>query len=320
MNGRDANLKKYERRWFVIAMAALGVLLGLSIWWMMSAPGRFPTTPLTDPVRKILRSPMFRHPGVTKLGPHHYRVAVVAHQFQFEPSKIVVPVNARIDFYVTSADVIHGFEIPGTDVNIEVIPGYVAHVFATYHKPHDYLVVCDQYCGIGHQNMIGAFDVVAKMPLPSVQVVPSGPATPAMLAQAGQALYASRCAACHQANGQGLPGAFPPLAKSVPEYESDPRHRTLLADVLLYGLKGKVKAEGKSYNGVMPAWGDQLSNTQIAAILDYIGTAWGNKEAEPAGYKPYDAAAVASARKQTMTSAAVGQLRAKLFAGHTQKH
>ncbi|MCF3948786.1 c-type cytochrome, partial [Acidiphilium iwatense] len=79
-------------------------------------------------------------------------------------------------------------------------------------------------------------------------------------------------------------------------------------------------ARFKSYNGVMPAWGDQLSNTQIAAILDYIGAAWGNKEAEPAGYKPYDAAAAASARKQTMTSAAVGQLRAKLFAGHTQKH
>ncbi|OZB21715.1 cytochrome c oxidase subunit II [Acidiphilium sp. 34-64-41] len=144
----------YELRWVIIGVFGLAILLGLSIWRLMGAPGRIPTTPQEASIQHILASPMFKHPGVVKVGPHHYRVAVVARQFQFDPAKIVVPVNARIDFYVTSADVIHGFELQGTDVNVESFPGYVAHVFAVFRTPHKYLTVCDQYCGIGHQSPI----------------------------------------------------------------------------------------------------------------------------------------------------------------------
>ncbi len=311
MTNSDGKTPNYERRWFVIGLLGLAVLLGLSFWRMFSAPGRFPTDPMTASVHRILQEKMFRHPGVVKLGPHHYQVALIARQFQFDPDKIVVPTNARIDFYVTSADVIHGFELPGTDVNVEVLPGYVAHVFATFHKPHKYLVVCDQYCGIGHQNMIGKLDVVSHLPTKAA-AASRGPAAGSLETQ-GAAAYASHCAACHQANGQGLGSAFPPLAGSIPEYERTAAGQTALIDVLLYGLKGPIKAGGKTYDGIMPAWGSQLDDKQIAGILAYITQAWGNGGKEPADYKPVDPAAIKAARAKTMTPIDVHAARAAAF-------
>ena len=314
MSEGRAKAPNYELRWFVIGMVGLSVLLALSVWRMMSAPGRFPLAPQEASIHNILASPMFRHPGVVKLGPHHYRVTVVAHQFQFDPATITVPVNARIDFFVTSADVIHGFELPGTDINVEVLPGYVAHVFATFRKPHKYITVCDQYCGIGHQNMLGVLDVVAHMPVATAGKTVSIGAAPtalASLATAGRAVYATHCAACHQGNGEGLGSAFPPLVKSVPEYQANAKGRVILGDVLLYGLQGKIKAEGKSYNGMMPAWSSQLSDREIAEVLDYITTAWGNDKAEPSGFNPYTPDEIKALRAKPMTARDVWQARAK---------
>lgn len=315
MSARDGKTPNYELRWFVIGLLGLAVLLGLSFWRMLSAPGRFPTDPVTASIPRILNEKMFRHPGVVKLGPHHYEVALIARQFQFDPDKIVVPVNARIDFYVTSADVIHGFELPGTDVNVEVLPGYVAHVFATFHKPHEYLVVCDQYCGIGHQNMIGKFDVVSHLPAKAAAstAAPTRGMDAAALEKLGATAYASHCAACHQDNGQGLGGAFPPLAGSVPEYERSAAGQAVLTDVLLYGLKGPIKAGGKTYDGMMPAWGSQLDDRQIAGILAYIAHAWGNDGKEPADYKPVGPTAIKTERAKTMTQTEVHAARVAAF-------
>ncbi|MGH7800764.1 MAG: c-type cytochrome [Thermodesulfobacteriota bacterium] len=88
----------------------------------------------------------------------------------------------------------------------------------------------------------------------------------------GAAVYATVCAACHQANGQGVPGAFPPLADSV----------WLLKDaetpirIVLHGLQGPIEVKGTIYNNVMPEWGTRLSNEEIAAVLTYARTSWGN--------------------------------------------
>ena len=89
----------------------------------------------------------------------------------------------------------------------------------------------------------------------------------------GDALYGSNCASCHQATGQGLPGAFPPLAKnSVVTGDA-----TKLAKIVLNGLNGAVTVSGKTYNGSMPAFKGQLKNAEIAAVLTYIRSSWGNK-------------------------------------------
>lgn len=101
----------------------------------------------------------------------------------------------------------------------------------------------------------------------------SGGAAPAGGAQvSGAAVYTSRCASCHQPDGKGVPGAFPPLAGSE-WVTGDPK---VLARIILHGLTGPVTVAGASYNGVMPAWASQLSDAEIAAVMTHIRTKLGN--------------------------------------------
>ncbi len=88
----------------------------------------------------------------------------------------------------------------------------------------------------------------------------------------GAQVYSTNCSSCHQATGQGLAGAFPPLAGNP--YVTGPP--TPVIHTLLYGLAG-AKVEGKSYGAQMPAWKGQLSNGDIAAVITYIRSSWGNK-------------------------------------------
>jgi mono/diheme cytochrome c family protein len=88
----------------------------------------------------------------------------------------------------------------------------------------------------------------------------------------GHAVYENRCAACHQATGQGLPGAFPPLAGS--EFVLGEAERVVR--IVLHGLSGPVTVKGQTFNGAMPAWADQLSDAEIAAVLTYVRSSFGN--------------------------------------------
>lgn len=88
---------------------------------------------------------------------------------------------------------------------------------------------------------------------------------------AGQQLFAGTCSVCHQANGAGLPGVFPPLAKS--DWLSQDAKRAI--DVVLHGLSGKVKVNGKDYDSVMPPM-NQLNDDEVANILTYVLNSWGN--------------------------------------------
>jgi len=90
--------------------------------------------------------------------------------------------------------------------------------------------------------------------------------------KAGEALFAGTCSVCHQPNGAGLPGVFPPLAKS--DYLAADNKRAI--DVVLNGLSGKVTVNGSEYNSVMPPM-TQLNDDAIANILTYVLNSWGNK-------------------------------------------
>ncbi len=89
----------------------------------------------------------------------------------------------------------------------------------------------------------------------------------------GAKVYQTNCSSCHQANGQGVAGTFPPLAAN-PVVTGD---ATKVIHIVKYGLNGKIEVKGTSYNGMMPAWGQQLSNGDIAAVVTYIRNSWGNK-------------------------------------------
>ena len=105
----------------------------------------------------------------------------------------------------------------------------------------------------------------------------SGGAQVAMAGAAskGMTVYNANCAGCHGAAGAGQAGVFPPLGGS--DYVTGDTKR--LGHILLYGLNGKIKVKGVDYNGQMPAWKGQLSNTDIANVLTYIRSSWGNKAA-----------------------------------------
>jgi mono/diheme cytochrome c family protein len=87
--------------------------------------------------------------------------------------------------------------------------------------------------------------------------------------QIGETTYIQNCSACHQADGQGIPGAFPPLAGHIPNLYNADGGREYLIKVVLYGLQGQIDVNGMTYNGAMNPWG-QLSDEQIAAALNHF--------------------------------------------------
>ena len=100
----------------------------------------------------------------------------------------------------------------------------------------------------------------------------------------GGKVYQTNCSSCHQANGTGVTGVFPPLAGN-PIVTGDSKQ---LIHIVKYGLTGKIVVLGQNYNGMMPNWGQQISNAEIAEAITYIRSSWGNKssavtEAEVAG-------------------------------------
>lgn len=114
-------------------------------------------------------------------------------------------------------------------------------------------------------------------------------AAPAGAAIDGAAVYAARCAACHQAGGTGLPGAFPPLAGA--EWVTG-KAETLVA-MVLHGIAGPLTVKGTTYDGAMPAFGTQLQDAEVAAVLTYVRGQWGNQAGA------IDTRTVAAVRKDT---------------------
>ena len=108
----------------------------------------------------------------------------------------------------------------------------------------------------------------------------SGSASPAATT------YTANCASCHQPGGKGLAGSFPPLAGN-PVVTGDPQK---VIHIVKYGLTGKIMVGPDIYNGMMPPWGSQLSAEQIAGVITYIRTSWGNSAS------PVTAAAVSAVK------------------------
>lgn len=94
-------------------------------------------------------------------------------------------------------------------------------------------------------------------------------------AQSGEQIFATRCAACHQADATGIPNMFPPLAGSE-LVNGDPGR---VIKIILHGLEGDVEVKGETYNGVMPPWGAAMNDAEIAAVVTYLRSHFGNKSA-----------------------------------------
>ena len=147
-----------------------------------------------------------------------------------------------------------------------------------------------------------------------VATLPALAQTSAGSADAGSRIYASNCAACHQAGGTGMADAFPPLAGHFPDLLKPADGRTYVGKVLLFGLEGQISVNGGNYAGTMPDW-QALSDSDIAAVLNYVSNSWDNGKALPAGFKPFTADEIKALRTPPLTSAAVYALRSGTFRG-----
>src|SRR5215469_18289825 len=108
---------------------------------------------------------------------------------------------------------------------------------------------------------------------PKFGVQGGGPRVPPDPKVVGKALFSANCITCHQANGEGVPGQYPPLAGS--EVEVGEATNQLIA-IVLKGLQGPVEIKGKPFNNSMQAWEGQYTDQQLAAILTYVRSDWGN--------------------------------------------
>lgn len=152
-------IHRYERWWLTFGLAMLVIFLGL-IGIAAFADDVNPPSGMqqVDP-NKVSRTPPFDKPGLRKLSDGSYEAYYVAEVFTFVPSRLRIPLGAKVTFYVTSADVVHGFFIPDTDINMMAVPGWVNEQTHTFTRAGQYLLICHEYCGIGHQNMFGKIEV-----------------------------------------------------------------------------------------------------------------------------------------------------------------
>ncbi|MFT5543798.1 MAG: cytochrome c oxidase subunit 2 [Glaciecola sp.] len=190
---------------------------------------------------------------------------------------LVIPTGKKVRFLVTSDDVIHSWWVPDFAVKKDANPGFINEAWANVNEPGVYRGQCAELCGKDHGFM--PIVVIAKEPAEfdawiqeqetaairaneEEQRLLSMNMSMEELMTQGKKVYDTACVACHQPNGGGLPPMFPALAgsKIAIEKQHIPTH-------IDYIINGK---------NTMPAFGKQLTMSEIAAVVTYERNAWGN--------------------------------------------
>lgn len=144
----------YERIWLwmatVMIVAFLGAVLIAAGSHAVHPPSHMETV---DPTKVLTEGEFVLHQGVETRADGSVVVRMVAQMYIFQPAVVTVPLGVPVTFRMTSPDVIHGFQVVGTNANAMVIPGYVTQFTTTFQKPGEHLVVCNEYCGLSHHLM-----------------------------------------------------------------------------------------------------------------------------------------------------------------------
>ena len=148
-----------------------------------------------------------------------------------------------------------------------------------------------------------------KTSKPAAKPAAKAPAAPAAQTPAqgpdGKVVYSTTCAACHQATGEGVEGTYPPLAGS----EIVNGDEAKVVRIVLHGLTGPVEVAGETYSGMMPPWGGVLKDPELAAVLTYVRSAWGNKAAPVTVSKVAAIRAATASRTTPWTVAELAQVK-----------
>ncbi|HEX2608455.1 MAG TPA: cytochrome c oxidase subunit II [Flavisolibacter sp.] len=139
-----ATIDPFERKVLYIT----GAVLALFIFSILYARGRNNDLPECLPFDKA-----YLEPKVAKLDDKTYQVYGVAQMWQFQPAEIYIPVGSEVDFFITSKDVVHGFNIADKNVNLMAVYGNINKTTVKFDKPGIYKITCHEYCGVGHQAM-----------------------------------------------------------------------------------------------------------------------------------------------------------------------
>jgi len=196
-------------------------------------------------------------------------------------NELVVPVGKKVRMLTTAADVVHSWWVPAFGAKQDAIPGFIRDLWFTATRTGTYRSQCVELCGKDHGFMPIVVRVVSqedytkwvgeqKALAAKASADETRSFTLAALKSRGEKVYAANCVACHQANGKGVPPAFPPLDGST--LVLGPRSAQI--DVVL---------DGVAKNGTptaMAAFGKQLSNAEIAAVITFTRNNWGNSTGE----------------------------------------
>ncbi len=186
---------------------------------------------------------------------------------------VVVPVDTKIRFLTTANDVIHAWWVPALGWKRDAIPGFVTESWAVIKEPGTYRGQCAELCGRDHAFMPVVLvakkkaeyeEWLAEMKAEQSEESASSDKewSQEELMAKGEEVYGTNCAACHQANGEGVPDAFPALKDGA--ITTGPVEDHL--DIVLNGKEGTT----------MAAFGEQLSDAEIAAVVTYERNSWGN--------------------------------------------
>jgi cytochrome c oxidase subunit 2 len=208
---------------------------------------------------------------------------------------VVLPVNKKIRFLVTAADVLHAWWVPALGIKRDAIPGFVYESWAAIEKPGIYRGQCAELCGKDHGYMpivviakeeSGYKQWVAEMKTKQASEAAAGEKAWSKdeLMARGEAVYNTACAACHQANGQGIPGAIPGIVKGGAFSGTADMTKPLQdlgfwegGKIVLGSVPNHIKVVLKGVPGTgMGAFAEQLNDTDIAAVVTYERNAWGN--------------------------------------------
>lgn len=190
---------------------------------------------------------------------------------------LVIPTGQKVRFLITSDDVIHSWWMPDFAVKKDANPGFINEAWTKVDVPGVYRGQCAELCGKDHGFM--PVVVIAKEPAEynawkaeKIAAIEEAKAEEARLLAMdmsmdelmaiGQKQYMAKCAACHQPNGQGLPGVFPALKGSPLALNDKKGH----IDIILNGRAGTA----------MQSFSKQLTLSEIAAVVTYTRNAWGN--------------------------------------------
>ena len=153
-----------EGRWVMIMAAMLAVMMAVIV--VTSVAGALhpsSNVEVVEPLTLHLGGEFVESNLGTAIEPDgSATVRMIAVQYDFVPHCVVVPAGTPVKFRLTSADVVHGFLLPDTNVNTMVVPGFVADVDTSFAEPGEYVMPCHEFCGLGHHAMWTRVSVVPK--------------------------------------------------------------------------------------------------------------------------------------------------------------